>query len=66
MERDLALVGEERNLIADNTKKRLPVTFQAVPVFSLAGDEDDHIIVILPQAVAAGRRGRRSTRATST
>ena len=31
----LTLVGEEWNLTEDNTKKRLPVTFQSVPVFGL-------------------------------
>ena len=31
----LTLVGEEWNLTTDNTKKRLPVTFQSKPVFGI-------------------------------
>ena len=41
----LTLVGEEWNLTTDNTKKRLPVTFQSVPVFGLGETEDARIIV---------------------
>jgi hypothetical protein len=52
----VALVGEERNVIADNTKKRLPVTFEAVAVFT--GDDYDNIVIIHPQAVAAGTPGQ--------
>jgi hypothetical protein len=52
----VTLVGEERNVFADNTKKRLPVTFQAVAVFT--GDDYDNIVIIHPQSVAAGTPGQ--------
>jgi hypothetical protein len=53
----LALVGEEWNLTTDNTKKRLPVTFDAVAVFGLAAEADNQVIVH-PTTVVAGTPGQ--------
>ena len=41
----VTLVGEEVNIFDDNTKKRLPVTFNSVAVFGLAEAYDQRIIV---------------------
>jgi hypothetical protein len=48
----LTLVGEEWNLTEDNTKKRLPVTFQSTPVFGVAEPEDARVIVHPPSTLA--------------
>jgi hypothetical protein len=54
----LTFVGEEWNLTEDNTKKRLPVTFRAQPVFGL-NDEYDNRIVVHPPAIVAGSPGHK-------
>ena len=41
----LNFVGEEWNLLSENTKKRLPVTFKAEPVFDIGADAHSQIIV---------------------
>jgi hypothetical protein len=53
----VTLVGEEVNVFSDNTKKRLPVTFDAVAVFGLSGDADNQVI-IHPSSVVAGTPGQ--------
>jgi hypothetical protein len=50
--------GEEVNVFSDNTKKRLPVTFESVAVFGLA-DPYDNIVIIHPSSVAAGSPGQK-------
>lgn len=54
----LTFLGEEWNLTEENTKKRLPVTFRAEPVFGL-GDAYDNRIVVHPPAVVAGSPGHK-------
>ena len=61
----VAFSGEEVNVFSDNTKKRLPVTFESVAVFGL-DDPYDNIVIIHPARWPPARRGRRSTRATTT
>jgi hypothetical protein len=53
----LTLVGEEWNATEDNTKKRLPVTFDAVAVFGLA-EEADNQVIVHPTTVVAGSPGQ--------
>lgn len=48
----LTFVGEEFNLAAENTKKRLPVTFRAEPVFGIDDEYDNRIVVHSPATVA--------------
>ena len=48
----LTLVGEEVNVFDDNTKKRLPVTFNSVAVFGLT-DKYDKRIIVHPTATRA-------------
>jgi hypothetical protein len=50
----LTLVGEEWNAFKKNTIKRLPVTFQAVPVFTLDGPADQEVVVHPPGVLAQG------------
>jgi hypothetical protein len=50
----LSLVGEEVNVFSDNTKKRLPVTFNSVAVFGL-GDKYDQRIIVHPKSTRADR-----------
>ncbi len=54
----LVFVGEEWNLLSENTTKRLPVTFGAVPVFDSGADADDNVIVH-PAATVGGTTGNR-------
>ena len=54
----VTLTGEEVNVVSDNTKKRLPVTFESVAVFGL-GDPYDNIVIIHPSSVAAGSPGQK-------
>ncbi len=53
----LTLVGEEWNLLEDNTRKRLPVTFRSVPVFGI-GEEADSQIIVHPPSTVAGTPGQ--------
>ena len=53
----VTLAGEEVNIGRPNTKKRLPVTFEAVAVFGL-GEAYDNIVIIHPSSVAAGTPGQ--------
>jgi hypothetical protein len=53
----VTLVGEEVNIFSGNTKKRLPVTFDAVAVFGLAAEADNQVI-IHPSSVVAGTPGQ--------
>jgi hypothetical protein len=53
----VTLTGEEVNIASDNTKKRLPVTFESVAVFGL-GDDYDNIVIIHPSSVVAGTPGQ--------
>ncbi len=53
----LTLVGEEWNLTEDNTRKRLPVTFQSVPVFGI-GETAHSQIIVHPSSVVAGSPGQ--------
>jgi hypothetical protein len=53
----LTLVGEEWNATEANTKKRLPVTFDAVAVFGLA-EEADNQVIVHPTTVVAGSPGQ--------
>jgi hypothetical protein len=53
----ITLVGEEVNIFSDNTKKRLPVTFDAVAVFGLA-DQADNQVIVHPTSVVAGTPGQ--------
>jgi len=52
----LTLVGEEWNLTTDNTKKRLPVTFQSVAVFGL-NEEAHSQVIVHPTSTTAGSPG---------
>ncbi len=53
----LTLVGEERHLLSDDvTKKRLPVTFRAEPVFGLGASAHSRVIVH-PSSTVAGTPG---------
>jgi hypothetical protein len=52
----LALIGEERNVFSENTKKRLTVTFQAIPVWGKDEDADD-TVVVHPETIAGGSAG---------
>lgn len=52
----LTFVGEEWNLLEDNTVKRLPVTFESIPVFDLAAEHNKTIVVFGP-ATTAGSPG---------
>jgi hypothetical protein len=52
----LTLVGEEWNAFKANTKKRLPVTFKAVPTFGL-NDPADQVVVVHPPGVLGGSTG---------
>jgi len=52
----LVFVGEEWNLTEENTEKRLPVTFRAVPVFDIDGEADSQVIVH-PAATVGGTTG---------
>ncbi len=54
----VTLTGEEVNVFSDNTKKRLPVTFESVAVFGLS-DPYDNIVIIHPSSVAAGSPGQK-------
>ncbi len=54
----VAFSGEEVNVFSDNTKKRLPVTFESVAVFGL-DDPYDNIVIIHPSSVAAGSPGQK-------
>ena len=54
----VTFTGEEVNVFSDNTKKRLPVTFESVAVFGL-GDPYDNIVIIHPSSVAAGSPGQK-------
>jgi hypothetical protein len=54
----VTLTGEEVNVFSDNSKKRLPVTFESVAVFGL-GDPYDNIVIIHPSSVAAGSPGQK-------
>lgn len=50
----LTLLGEEVNVIDDNTKKRLPVTFTSVAVFG-KNDKHDQTIIVHPMSTVADR-----------
>lgn len=52
----LTLAGEEWNAFGPNTPKRLPVTFQAIPVWGL-NEEAHNVVIVHPQAVQAGSAG---------
>jgi hypothetical protein len=53
----LTLVGEETHLLSDDvTKKRLPVSFRAEPVFGL-GDSAHSRVIVHPSSVVAGTPG---------
>ncbi|MET0773225.1 MAG: hypothetical protein ABWZ82_09085, partial [Candidatus Limnocylindrales bacterium] len=53
----LTLVGEETALFSDEvTRKRLPVTFRAVPVFGLK-DKAHSQVIVHPSSVVAGTPG---------
>lgn len=52
----LTLVGEEWNAFQENTKKRLPVTFVAMPVWG-AADEAHSTVIVHPPAVVGGSTG---------
>ncbi|HET7487330.1 MAG TPA: hypothetical protein VFJ85_05330 [Acidimicrobiales bacterium] len=52
----LTLVGEEVNVLSANTPKRLPVTFQAVPVWGL-NEEAHNTVIVHPPAVQGGSTG---------
>ena len=52
----LTLVGEEWNAFSENTKKRLPVTFQAIPVFGI-GEEAHNTVIVHPATVVGGSTG---------
>ncbi len=52
----LTLVGEEWNAFRENTRKRLPVTFQAVPVWGLA-EEAHNTVIVHPPSVIGGSTG---------
>ncbi|HWJ51913.1 MAG TPA: hypothetical protein VNT24_00890 [Propionibacteriaceae bacterium] len=54
----VTFAGEEVNVFSDNTKKRLPVTFESVAVFGL-DDPYDNIVIIHPSSVAAGSPGQK-------
>ena len=52
----LTLVGEEFNLFSANTRKRLPVTFQATAVFGLS-DPAHNTVIVHPPSVVGGSAG---------
>lgn len=52
----LTLVGEETNVIAKNTPKRLPVTFDSIAVFGL-DEKHDQTIIVHPNSVPANAKG---------
>jgi hypothetical protein len=53
----LTFVGEERNLFSANTKKRLPVTFEAIPVFG-PSEQADSVVIVHPDSTVAGAPGQ--------
>lgn len=52
----LTLIGEEWNAFQANTPKRLPVTFQAVPVWGIA-EEAHNTVIVHPPSVVGGSTG---------
>lgn len=52
----LTLLGEEWNAFKTNTKKSLPVTFQAVPVWGL-NDPAHNTVIVHPPATVGGSAG---------
>ncbi|MFM7534531.1 MAG: hypothetical protein ACKO91_01875 [Acidimicrobiales bacterium] len=52
----LTLIGEEFNFFSANTRKRLPVTFQATPVFGL-NDPAHNTVIVHPSSVVGGSPG---------
>jgi hypothetical protein len=53
----VTLTGEEVNVFGENTKKRIPVTFESVAVFG-KGDDHDNVVIIHPSSVVAGSPGQ--------
>lgn len=52
----LTFVGVERNITRANTAKRLPVTFQAIPVFT-AGEAANSQVIVHPSTSVGGSPG---------
>ena len=54
----VTMTGEEVNVASKNTTKRLPLTFEAVPVFGLNDKDFDAVVIIHPSSVVAGSPGQ--------